>query len=109
MDGKQVKTNETAARIVLVDDIFRAMTHQVQYMAVHCTTRMKEFNLGNFPVEVGSRGFVAYSLMRCLRQLGFPPYWAKKVRNEASKVSLRCSYLIYLRRNIRVWQERLGD
>ena len=33
----------------------------------------------------------------------------KKVRNEASKVSLRCSYLIYLRRNIRVWQERLGD
>ena len=46
MDGKQIKTNETAARIVLVDDIFRAMTHQVQYMAVHCTTTMKEFNLG---------------------------------------------------------------
>ena len=59
--------------------------------------------------EVGV--FVAYSFTKCLRQLGFPPYWAKKVRNEASKVSLRYSYLIYnyLRRNIRVWQERLGD
>ena len=26
MDGKQIKTRETAARIVLEDDIFRAMT-----------------------------------------------------------------------------------
>ena len=31
------------------------------------------------------------------------------VRNEASKVSLRCSYLIYLRRNSRVWQGSSGD
>ena len=33
------KTRETAARIVLEDDIFRAMTRQVQYMAIHCTLR----------------------------------------------------------------------
>ena len=45
MDGKQIKTKETAARIVLEDDIFRAMTHQVQYMAIHCTPKMKELNL----------------------------------------------------------------
>ena len=30
--GLASNTRETAARIVLVDDIFRAMTHQVQYM-----------------------------------------------------------------------------
>ena len=35
------KTKETAARIVLEDDIFRAMTHQVQYMAIHCTLKWK--------------------------------------------------------------------
>ena len=29
VDGKQINTRETAARIVLVDDIFRAMTRQV--------------------------------------------------------------------------------
>ena len=35
-------------------------------------------NATHFPVEVGSWGFVAYSVTRCLRQLGFPTYWAKK-------------------------------
>ena len=38
-------TRETAARIVLVDEIFRAITRQVQYMAMHCTPKMKELNL----------------------------------------------------------------
>ena len=80
-----------------------------RYLPLLSLCQSNGWNATHFPVEVGSRGFVAYSLMRCLTQLGFPPYWAKKVRNEASKVSLRCSYLIYLRRNIRVWQERLGD
>ena len=37
----QIRTKETAARIVLEDDIFRAMTHQVQYMAIHCTLKWK--------------------------------------------------------------------
>ena len=80
-----------------------------RYLPLLSLCQSNGWNATHFPVEVGSRGFVAYSLMRCLTQLGFPSYWAKKVRNEASKVSLRCSYLIYLRRNIRVWQERLGD
>ena len=39
--NRQTKTRETAARIVLEDDIFRAMTHQVQYMAIHCTLKWK--------------------------------------------------------------------
>ena len=39
------KKKEAAARIVLVNDIFRAMTRQVQYMAIHCTPKMKELNL----------------------------------------------------------------
>ena len=40
-----LNSSETAARIVLKDDLFRAMTHQVQYIAIHCATRMKELNL----------------------------------------------------------------
>ena len=39
VDGKHINTRETAARIVFVDDIFRAMTRQVQYMAIHCTPK----------------------------------------------------------------------
>ena len=57
----------------------------------------------HFPVEVGCRGFVAFSLVRCLRDLGFPRCWAKRVRTECSRVALRCSYLLYLRRAIPEW------
>lgn len=57
----------------------------------------------NFPVEVGCRGFVATSLLNCLRQLGFPSWRAKKVRRECSRVALRASYLLFLRRTIRQW------
>ena len=45
VDGKHINTRETAARIVFVDDIFRAVTRQVQYMAIHCTPKMNELNL----------------------------------------------------------------
>ena len=34
-----INTRETAARIVFVDDISRAMTRQVQYVAIHCTPK----------------------------------------------------------------------
>ena len=66
----------------------------------------------HFPVEVGCRGFVAFSLVafsltRCLKDLGFPTYWAKRVRNECSRVAQRCSYLLYLRRSIREWTRDL--
>ena len=44
-EGKQINTRETAVRIVLVYDIFRAMTRQVQYMTIQCTPKMKELNL----------------------------------------------------------------
>ena len=54
-------------------------------------------------------GFLLLSRFpQCLRQLGFLPT-GQKVRNEASNVSFRCRYLIYLRRNIRVWQGSSGD
>ena len=60
----------------------------------------------HFSVEVGSRGFVAYSLTSCLQKLGFSSYLAKKARNECSKIALRASYSIYLQRNIREWSGR---
>ena len=63
------------------------------------------FGVFHFPVEVGSRGFVARSLLDCLRQLGFPPALRRKVRNECSRVALRSSYIIYLRRAIDLWRD----
>ena len=48
------------------------------YLPLLSLCQSNGWNATHFPVEVRSRGFVAYSLTRCLWQLDFPPYWAKK-------------------------------
>ena len=58
-----------------------------------------------FAVEVGCLGYVSLSLLKCLEELGFSRAKAREVRDEVSRVALRCSYLLFLRRNIRQWNE----
>ena len=48
-----------------------------------------------FTVEVGARGFVAKSLMNCLKALGFPRNSAAKLAKQVSNISARCSYEIF--------------
>jgi hypothetical protein len=56
-----------------------------------------------FTVEVGSRGYVGHSLLRCLRSLGMPRSRITKVMAECSRVALRASYVIYLHRERSEW------
>ena len=77
-----------------------------RYLELLSNCRCNGWTAFHFPVEVGSRGFVAFSLTSCLQKLGFPSYLAKKARNECSKIALRASYSIYLQRNIREWSGR---
>lgn len=74
-----------------------------RYAPLLATCESNGWHASHFPIEVGCRGFVAFSLTRCLRDLGFPGYWAKRVRNECSRVAMRSSYILYLRRSIREW------
>ena len=74
-----------------------------RYLELLSNCRCNGWTAFHFPVEVGSRDFVAYSLTSCLQKLGFSSYLAKKARNECSKIALRASYSIYLQRNIREW------
>ena len=67
-----------------------------RYLELLSNCRCNGWTVFHFPVEVGSRGFVAYSLTSCLQKLGFSSYLAKKARNECSKIALRASYSIYL-------------
>ena len=63
------------------------------------TTRYasNSFGVFHFPVEVGSRGlWPAPCLIASAAWL--PPALRRKVRNECSRVALRSSYIIYLRR-----------
>ena len=56
-----------------------------------------------FAVEVGCLGYVSPSLLHCLESLGIPSSTSRKVRNECSRVALRCSYVLFLRRNCVDW------
>ena len=58
-----------------------------------------------YAIEVGCLGFVSLSLLRCLEDLGLSRSLVRKVRNECSRVALRCSYLLFLRRGISTWSE----
>jgi len=55
-------------------------------------------------VEVGVRGFVAHSFVACLRLLGVSGATVKRAKSSVSKTVLRCSYMIYLARNLPDWK-----
>ena len=90
--------------VPLEDRIAAANTRKTdRYSALLATCENNGWHATHFPVEVGSRGWVAHSLLACLQKLGFSASWRKKVRRECSRVALRCSYLLYLRRSIKTW------
>ena len=83
--------------VPLEDRIAAANTRKTdRYSALLATCENNGWHATHFPVEVGSRGWVAHSLLACLQKLGFSASWRKKVRHECSRVALRCSYLLYL-------------
>ena len=49
-----------------------------------------------FPIEIGSRGFYNTSLSKCLAALGVPSGKRKTIMDTASKTALRASYVIWL-------------
>ena len=92
--------------VLLEDRVAAAHTIKTtRYASLLSACESNDFGVFHFPVEVGSRVFVARSLLDCLRQLGFPPALRRKVRNECSRVALRSSYIIYLRRAIDLWRD----
>lgn len=61
------------------------------------------FKVHLMPIEVGCLGYCPHSLLQSLETLGLPRSTARHIRTECSRVALRCSYLLYLRREIREW------
>jgi len=74
-----------------------------------CRTAQWDAHLAT--VEVGVRGFVAGSLRRCLKMLDVSNPTISRTTSAASKTALRCSYSIYLARNLPAWKplELLSD
>ena len=68
--------------------------------------RLQEWNPVLMTVEVGARGYVATSLLRCLHRLGFSHREVRKLRKAVAQVAARCSYGIYLSRKNVHWDRR---
>jgi hypothetical protein len=56
------------------------------------------------PIEIGCKGFVGFSFIKCCKKLGFAKHSISHISKLLSKVALRCSYLIYLSRNNQNWK-----
>ena len=54
---------------------------------------------GLLTIEVGARGYVAYSTESCFRQLGMQKRTVSSLCKSLSRVVAQCSYAIYLSRN----------
>ena len=57
-------------------------------------------------VEVGVRGYVANSMLKCLHRLGFSNREVHQLRKAFSLVTARCSHGIYLSREIKHWDRQ---
>ena len=57
-----------------------------------------------YGIEVGSRGYVAKSVVFALKKLGLEQFLINSIRRKISLACLRSSYLIYLSRKNSVWR-----
>jgi len=67
-----------------------------------CRTASWETHL--LTVEVGARGFVAGSFRKCLKFLDVSNPTISRTISAASKTALRCSYSLFLARNLPLWK-----
>lgn len=75
-----------------------------KYAGLSSDCRAAGWSVYQFAVEIGARGYAAYSLKQCLRKLGADWRTTKKMIKETADSALRCSFWIWLKRDEMVWQ-----
>ena len=63
----------------------------------------KDWRVHNLVLEVGGRGFIPLSFRSCLKKLGFDSPEIKYLSNQCSLMAQRCSYIIWLNRNNKIF------
>jgi len=66
-------------------------------------TDSKDWRVHNLVLEVGARGFIPLSFRSCLKKLGFDSPEIKHLSNQCSLMAQRCSYIIWLNRNNKIF------
>ena len=59
-----------------------------------------------FAIEVGARGYSAYNVRSCFRHLGLNTKETKVVLSELTSTAIQCSFVIWLNRDNRIWNEQ---
>ena len=85
----------------IVDAEFRKKD---KYSGLADACRSATWDTRLWTIEVGVRGFVAGSFRKCLKRLDVPNPTISRTQSAVSKTSLRCSYSIYLARNLPDWK-----
>lgn len=76
----------------------------LKYEQLVSTCRSLGWTVNLLPFEIGCKGFVGTSFIKCCNKLNFSKKDTKMACRLVSRVALRCSYLLYLSRNNRHWQ-----
>ena len=79
---------------------------EMKYKPLLQEAALNGWNAQLFTVEVGSRGYVAPSLRLFFKALGMPAQAVQGAIERCSRAALRCSYVIYLSRDIQEWTDR---
>jgi hypothetical protein len=85
----------------LVSDAHHRKSLKYESLLAACSAQGWDATL--LPVEVGCKGFIGYSLRHCCIELGITRKATTLLCRLLSKVSLRCSYVLYLSRKNRDW------
>jgi hypothetical protein len=75
-----------------------------KYSSLVAECRLQGWTVHLMTVEVGARGFVAFSVRQCFKKLGLINAAVKTALTAVSKTALRCSYALYLARNNHAWK-----
>ena len=75
----------------------------IRYTELAGLCKARNWIVHPFTIEVGSIGFVAPTLRRFLHQVGVPKKQSLWVERDVSRISTRCSYLIWSSRFERKW------
>ena len=74
-----------------------------KYSSLLNVIKQNEWYVDLFAIEVGARGYPSTTLSSCLKKLGFSGYLLKDTINTLGRISMECSFFIWLCRNSKEW------
>ena len=77
----------------------------LKYTSLCTAARQNHWVVNFFAVEVSARGYCADSMRSAFVKLGLSRKSIKVALKELSSISFRCSFVIWMSRNTRVWEE----